>query len=189
VGRQVRGMLFVDYVRMLRAQRDRAWTVFFPSEDLRFFEEKIDVNGWYPMATFERLGIVVLHLIAKNEFHLVREWGRQSVKNIAQNVDQLVVPDDPRESLMRFQVFRRTFFDFEALSVLQVSDGAAQLQISYGMSSAAEQAASIQTMGFCEGLIDLARGRSIKAGFSERSWEGDPHTVLNLSWEHPATSA
>jgi hypothetical protein len=189
MGRQVRGMLFVDYVRMLRAQPDRAWTVFFPSEDLRFLEAKIDANGWYPMATFERLGIVVLHVIAKNEFSLVREWGRASVASIAQNVDQLVVAGDPRESLMRFQVFRRTFFDFEALSVLQVSDGAAQLQISYGMSSAAEQAAAIQTMGFFEGLIDLARGRSIKAGFSERSWEGDPHTVLNLSWEHPATSA
>jgi len=185
MGRQVRGMLFVDYVRMLRAHHDRGWTVFFPSEDLRFFEEKIDPSGWYPMATFERLGIIVLHLVAKNEFSLVRQWGRQSVASIAQNVDQLVVARDPRESLMRFQVFRRTFFDFEPLSVLQVSDGAAQLQIAYGMSSAAEQAAAIQTMGFVEGLIDLARGKGIKASFSERSWEGDSRTVLNVSWEYP----
>jgi len=186
MGRQVRGMLFVDYVRMLRAQSQRDWNALFPPDDVRFFEQKIDPAGWYPMETFERLGIVVLHFVAKNEFSNVRQWGRASVASIAQNVDQLVVPGDPRESLMRFQVFRRTFFDFEALSVLQVSDGAAQLQIAYGMSSAAEQAAAVQTMGFFEGLIELARGRNVKAAFAERSWEDDPQTVLNLSWEQPA---
>lgn len=179
-------MLFVDYVRMLRAQPDRGWTAFFPPDDVQFFEQKIDPYGWYPMETFERLGAIVLHVVAKNEFARVRQWGRASVASVAASVDQLVVPGDPRESLMRFQVFRRQFFDFEALSVLQVSDGAAQLKISYGMSSGAEQAAAIQTMGFFEGLIDLAKGTSVKAGFTERSWEGDPQTVLSLTWDEPS---
>lgn len=186
--RKVRGILFVDYVRMLRAHRDRRWTAWSQAEDLEFLEKKLDPMGWYPMATFERLGLAVLHTIAANDFALVRRWGRESVDAVVSAADQLVVPGDPRESLMRFQVYRRTFFDFEALSVLQVCDGSAQLQISYGMSSGAEQAAAIQTLGFFEGLVAKAGGTDVTGVFSERSWEGDAHTVVSLAWTHAVPS-
>lgn len=182
--RRVRGVLFVDYVRMLRAHGDRRWTAWSHADDLEFLERKLDPAGWYPMPTFERLGLAVLNTVAGNDFALVRRWGRESVEAVVSAADQLLVSGDPRESLMRFQVYRRTFFDFEALSVLQVCDGSAQLQVSYGMSSSAEQAAALQTLGFFEGLIAKAGGVEVTGAFTERSWEGDPRTVLSLGWKH-----
>jgi hypothetical protein len=56
------------------------------------------------------------------------------------------------------------------------------------MSSLAEEAASFQTMGFFEGLVELAGGREVQASFPERSWAGDARTVLRLAWKPPNAS-
>ena len=80
-------------------------------------------------------------------------------------------------------------FDFEALTILQLSDGVADLQIQYGMSPLAEEAASVQTMGFFEGLVELADGTAISSAFAESSWRGDPRTLLTVSWETARTNA
>jgi hypothetical protein len=179
---RVKGVLFVDYVRMLRAHRDRSWNQYLAPEDAPYLELIVDPAGWYPMATFERLGLAILHTIAEGDLALVREWGRASVAHVAGTVEHVVVPEDPRESLMRFFVLRRSFFDFEALSMLEVSDRSATVQIQYGMSPLAEEAAAVQTSGFFEGLVELADGVGIQAYLTERSWHGHPRTVLSLSW-------
>ena len=180
---RVKGVLFVDYVRMLRAHRDLSWNDYLEPEDTPYLERPLDPVAWYPMATFERLGLAILHTIAEGDLGLVRQWGRASVADVAGTVEDVVVPEDPRESLMRFFVLRRSFFDFEALSMLEVTDGTATLQIQYGMSPLAEQAAAVQTLGFFEGLVELADGMALQASLTERSWHGAPRTVLSLSWQ------
>lgn len=182
MARNVKGVLFVDYVRMLRAHRDESWTEHLEPADLAFVDQHIDPDAWYPMEVFERLGIAILKTLAGKDLELVRRWGRLTAAYVAGTVDGLVVPHDPRESLMRFQVYRRSFFDFDSLQVLEIDDGSADLQIAYGMSAVAEEAAAFQTMGFFEGLIELADGSAIQPSFLERSWAGDSRTVLRLAW-------
>jgi hypothetical protein len=185
MARNVKGVLFVDYVRMLRAYRDRSWVPYLRDGDLPLVEQHIEAEGWYPMEVFERLGIAILKTVADEDLDLVRRWGHLTAAYIAGTVEGLVAPGDPRESLMRFQVYRRSFFDFESLGMLQIDDGSADLWIGYGMSSLAEEAASLQTMGFFEGLIELAGGREVHASFLERIWAGDPRSVIRLAWEPP----
>jgi hypothetical protein len=182
MARNVKGVLFVDYVRMLRAHRDESWAQYLDPGDLAFVERHIVPDGWYPMDVFERLGIAILKTVARGDLELVCRWGRLTAAYVAGTVDGLLVPGDSRESLMRFQVYRRSFFDFDSLQVLQIDDGMVDLEIAYGMSDVAEEAASYQTMGFFEGLIELADGASIQASFLERRWAGDPRTVLRLVW-------
>jgi hypothetical protein len=186
MGRQVRGVLFADYVRMLRAHRDKSWEESLSAEDLALIEQRIDPAGWYPMETFERLGLAILKIVAHGKMNLVEQWGSASAGHVAKSAESLVVPGDPRESLMRFQVFRRTFFDFEALSVLQLNDASAELQIGYGMSEVAEEAASVQTAGFFKGLVELAGATAPRAFFTAKAWKGDPHTVLQVVWTSPS---
>jgi hypothetical protein len=132
---------------------------------------------------FERFGIAIFKTVAGEDLDLVRRFGRLTAAHVAGTVEGIVVAHDPRESLMRFQVYRRSFFDFNSLQVLQIDDGLAELEIAYGMSPIAEEAAAHQTMGFFEGFIELADGVSIEASFLERSWAGDNLTVLRLTWE------
>ena len=182
----VKGVLFADYVRMLRAHRGRALQEFLGPDELACLDEEIDPQRWYRMEVFERLGLAIFQAIAEGDLGLVRDWGRASVARLVGAHEQVIVPRDPRESLMRFFVLRRSFFDYEALSMLQLTDESASIGVEYGMSPLAERAAAVQTMGFFEGLIGLAGGRDVHAEFVETSWRGDRQTIVGFSWQPPA---
>jgi hypothetical protein len=87
---------------------------------------------------------------------------------------------------MRFRVLRATFFDFDALLVSTLVDDHAHIVIHYYMGSMAEEAASYQTMGFFERLLELAGARDVHAKFAKRSWMNDDETVLEIVWKPPS---
>jgi len=183
--RRVKGILFLDYVRMLRARKGFDWSRRVAPEDLPYLRGQVEPNEWYPMATFERLGNLILSEIAGNNLDAVRMWGRLSVDQLRMEYPMLVEPNDPVETLNRFRVLRATFFDFQALEVPLLTEEQAQVVIAYGMGPVAEEAASYQTMGFFERLLELSGVDNIFAGFSSRSWAGAARTVLDLEWRMP----
>jgi hypothetical protein len=185
--RQVKGSLFVDYVRMLRGHKGVDWTAHLPPEDIAFLQARIDPGGWYPMDSFERLGNVILRFVARGDLQAVRMWGRFSVDALRFANPALLAAGDPIETVNRFRVLRATFFDFEALDVLMLHDDEAQIAVRYHMGDMAEEAASMQTLGFFERLLELAGARDIEATFTARSWAGAPRTVLALHWRMPGS--
>jgi hypothetical protein len=180
---RVKGVLFADYVRMLRAHDGRAWRELLEPEDLAFLDQTIDRDAWYAMESFERLGVAIFKVIAEGDLDRVRDWGRASVRGVVGTHEQVLAPGDPRESLMRLFVLRRSLFDFEALSMRQLCDASASIGVEYGMQPLAEQAAAVQTMGFFEGLIALADGADVHGEFLETTWRGDRQTIIGLSWQ------
>jgi len=180
--RHVKGVLFRDYVRMLRAHPNQDWSRWLSATDTGFLQQTVEVEAWYPMDTFERMGLAILDRVADGRLELVKQWGRTSVAHLSAALEQLVVPGDPRDSIMRLQAYRRSLFDFEALAVPELSDGLADLHIAYGMSPLAEEAAATQTLGFFEGLVELADGVEIEGAFLERSWAGDARTRARMTW-------
>ena len=74
-------------------------------------------DAWYPMETFERMGLAILTDLAQGDLGTVRIFGRLSIDWLCQTYGNLVAPGDPRDTLMRFQVLRRGFFDYPALEI------------------------------------------------------------------------
>ena len=183
--RHVRGILFVDYVRMLRSQKHVDWSQHLAPEDLAYLSARIEADAWYPMATFERMGNQILRTVANNEMFPVRLWGRYSAAKLHDAHPSLLAPNDPIETLNRFRVMRETFFDFDALGVPMLLDDEAHIVVRYYMGMPAEEAASYQTMGFFEGLLDLAGAKDIDASFRERSWANALRTLIVIRWRSP----
>lgn len=180
--RQVKGVLFLDYVRMLKAHKGVEWSSILPASDVRYLEQQIDITAWYPMESFERMGNAILRFVAGGQLQPVQIWGRFSAAQMRATSPMLLAANDPVETLHRFKVMRETFFDFSALDLLMVHEGEAQIAIRYHMGMPAEEAAAVQTMGFFEGLLDLAGAKHIQAKFREKSWDGDARTVLDIRW-------
>jgi hypothetical protein len=180
--RNVKGILFSDYVRMVRSHKGVDWTKHLEREDFFYLRTQIEPLEWYPMETFERLGNGILKEVAAGEVEAVRMWGRLSVDQLREAAPNLVAEGDPIETMMRFRVQRATYFDFEALEIPTLVDDHAHVLIHYYMGPMAEEAASYQTMGFFERLLELAGASSIEAKFRERSWRHDERTLLELSW-------
>ena len=63
----VKGVLFADYVRMLRANRGRSGNEFLEPEDLPFLHRTIALDEWCPMDSFERLGLAIFQGIAEGD--------------------------------------------------------------------------------------------------------------------------
>ena len=167
---------------MMRGRKDIDWSMFVPREDLFYLRSKIEPDEWYPMETFERFGNAILTEIASGSLDAVRMWGSMSVDALAAANPMLLAPDDPVDTLMRFRVQRATYFDFEALEVPTLAPGHAEVVIHYYMGPLAEEAASYQTMGFFERLIELAGGTEIVARFGSTSWTRGTRTLLKLDW-------
>jgi hypothetical protein len=184
-GRRVKGVLFVDYVRMLRAYKGVDWKERLPPEDLPYLQRRIDPAAWYPMATFERLGNQILRFVARGDLVAVRMWGRLSVDQLRADQPALVADGDPMETVNRFRVLRSTYFDFDALDVRMLHHEEALLAIRYHMGMPAEEAASWQTLGFFERLVELSGATTVHARFLERSWAGDSRTLLAVDWRMP----
>lgn len=183
--RQVRGVLFVDYVRMLRSQKRIDWAEHLAAEDLPYLRMQIDQAAWYPMAAFERMGSAILTTVTRGELFPVQLWGRYSAAQLRTANPMLLEPDDPPETLARFRVLRETFFNFDALEVPLLHHDEANIVVRYYMGMPAEQAAAYQTMGFFEGLLELAGAKDVRAEFQGKSWAGDPRTMLVIRWKPP----
>ena len=183
--RRVRGVLFVDYVRMLRSQKAVDWSKYLAPDDLPYLQTHIDPGRWYPMATFERMGNAILETVTRGELFPVQLWGRYSAAQLRAANPMLLAPNDPPETLSRFRVLRQTFFDFDALEVPLLHDNEAHIIVRYHMGMAAEEAAAYQTLGFFEGLLELAGATEVRAAFLDKSWEGDPRTLLVIKWKPP----
>jgi hypothetical protein len=167
---------------MVRSRKDVDWSRHLEPADLGYVISRVDVDDWYPMASFERLGNAILKEVAGGEVEGARFWGRASVHHLNLLNSQLVVDGDPLETLMRFRVLRSTYFDFDALHVREATVGHARIEIQYFMGPMAEEAASWQTLGFFEQLLALAGAEGVEARWVERSWAGDDRTVLTLDW-------
>lgn len=163
MNRHVRGVLFVDYVKMLRRERavERAARYLQP-EDARFLTERLELDGWYPMATFERLGLAILHEIVGLETDAIRLWGRGQIATLLTFLPDLAAAGDPRDAVIRLQNFMLSLFTFPALTVESVDDESASIAVSYGMSPEAELAATWQTIGFFEELVHSSGGQRVQ---------------------------
>jgi hypothetical protein len=170
---------------MIRRSKNVDWERALPPGDVIYLRKRIDADGWYPMATFERLGVAILSHIEGTTLDAVRLWGAFSAAQYVREHPQLIARGDPAETLMRLKVLRATLFDFPAFDIQLLEERQAHIVVDYRMGPVAEEAACHQTMGFCEGVLSLAGVRSISASFLERSWAGDPRTVIALKWSAP----
>jgi hypothetical protein len=171
---------------MIRRRKDVDWLRALRVEDLALVQQRIVLDAWYPMSSFERLGLAILENFGGAGFEAVRLWGNFSAQQFAHDHANVVAANDPVETLMRLKVQRATLFDFPAFDIPTLIDGHALVTMTYGMGPIAEEAACHQTLGFCEGVLALAGAREIKGALGELSWLGAPHTALLLDWQPPS---
>ena len=164
------------------------WRELVGLDDRALLETRVELDGWYPMDAFERLGLVVLKHVVAGETDAIRLWGRSQVQTALLALPELASPNDPRDSVMRFQNYLASLFDFQVVSVLSVDDEASLLHLDYGMNPTSEECATWQTIGFFEELLTASGAHHVVSTLQSRQWAGEPKTLVALSWISAAMS-
>src|SRR5262245_9873230 len=118
---------------MIRGRKDVDFGKYLDAEDLAMLRGRIDPWAWYPMETFERMGLASRNGIGLGQLPGVRMWGRSQVQSSRREFPDLVVDGKPEETMMRFRVLATSFFDYAAIEVPQIDDESAIVSIQYGM--------------------------------------------------------
>lgn len=167
---------------MIRSAKQVSWEEHLQPQDMELLSQRIDANSWYPMESYERMGLAILDRIANGDLGAAREWGRRTIDELHEMEPALFATRDPRETFMRFQVLRKTLFNFPAAEVITIRDGRAVLEIRYGMSARAEEAACWQSLGFLERLMEVSGASAVEVAFESRSWDGASSTRVVVTW-------
>jgi len=185
MAKQVKGTLFVDYVRMVKSRKDVDWSKYLNEQDMKILDElgRVLPSSWYPFDTFERMGIGAFHEIGGGDLEAIRRWGQVSTDQLVKVYKGLVQPGDPIGSAEKFNVFRAGFFSFPGVELeLFPDDNKIKLYVFFSQNEQAAEAQAFQAFGAIERLIDLAGARDIKHTFVARIWDGAPKTILEITW-------
>ena len=179
----IKGILFLDYVKMIRARKNIDWKKYLSEKDLIFVNENIDINGWYPISAFENLGEAVFEEVGGGDVNKVRGWGKVTISELTKTHGDLINKEDPRESIFRFHVLRESLFDYSAIEILTLLGNRVKLEIDYELKEKAEMSLAYQTLGFTERLLELSGVENISHEFMQKKWEGADSTILRVNWD------
>jgi hypothetical protein len=180
----VKGTLFREYVQMIRNNKNLDWSKHLTPEELVYINQLILSSQWYPMPTYQRMGAAIFKEIAKGKTEAALLWGKISMETMASLYkDTLVVKDSPLQTLEKFKIINRHFFDFEGFEITIRNLNHVSIKISREFGTLAAEAYSHQMLGSFQRLVELAGAREAKAEFTAKMWESAPNTVIDLEWK------
>jgi len=168
-----------------QAAKNVDWAEVLPADDLIYLRTKIDNDGWYPMAAFERMGVAILKHLDGATLDAVRLWDG-SREQLCRETSELVKQNSPEESLMRLKCSGAPLrFSSVRLTHAHRRSRLCSRYVPHG--AIAEEAACYQTLGFCEGVLSLAALATSEVTLSSGN-DRRARTLLDLRWDAPVPS-
>jgi len=182
--KKVKGSILLDYIRMVKGNKDKDWDKYLTPEDWEIVNGRVLPSVWYSFETFQRCGLAAFHLLADGNIDIVRAWGRISMEQFTKGVYKSVIADpDPMKALDRFVRLRIQFFDFAELELEKVGEKHAKIRVAAVRDEEGNEPYCAQLMGGFERLVELAGGANPKITIESKQWEGAPGTEFNITWE------
>ena len=96
---EVKGTLILDFVRIVRANKDRDWKKWLSPEDLEIANGRIFPAAWYPYRSFVNIAFAVFKEIGGGDPDVAREFGKFSISGLLSVYKGSLVGNSPVETL------------------------------------------------------------------------------------------
>jgi len=188
---KVKGSVLLDYVRFIRATKDKNWDKYLKKEDWDLLKSRILPAVWYPYEHFFRLGEAVFKEIAGENLEVARQFGRLNAetlfKGTYKGIMESVVSSGAgiMRFLERYAAMTPGLFNFSKISVEKVNERHAKLHITGELKpeEMLSDAYFAQLSGTVERVVELCGGKNPKVALTAKEWEGAPDTELDIGWE------
>jgi len=108
---RVKGTLLVDYIRIIRLNKDKDWGDYLKPEDWEIINGKILASNWYPLESYRRIALAAFMVLAQGKPELARAYGRSNIKTLMEVYGSMAEPGDPAAGAEKFARITGTFFD------------------------------------------------------------------------------
>ncbi len=178
----VKGTILVDFVKTIKADKSGGYERFLTDDDREIVDSRILSSRWYPYDTFKRCFAAAVENLAGNNMDSVRQWGRLYGETIIKSVYKgLIREGEPLDALSKYRTHVRNLFDEGDIEVQKPSEGKAEMVFT-NFDPDFEPLYHIMR-GWVERSLELCGAKNISSEFVQKSWEGDPQTVISLTWE------
>ncbi len=106
---EVKGTLILDYVKFVRANKDKHWDKWLTPQDWDVVNSLVLASKWYPFETWQRLGAAVFNEVAGKNLSLIQAYGPVVMGNLLKTYKNVLVEGDPLASIDKFESLRRNF--------------------------------------------------------------------------------
>jgi hypothetical protein len=181
--KKVKGTMLMDYVRLIRANKDKDWNNYIKKEDWDIINSKILMTKWYPLEVYQRCGMAAFKILGRGNLEIARFNGKISGKIMFENIYTMITSDkDTMKGINRFVTIHGSLFNFSTLSFEQVGAKHARIYHNYDPNDPADKPFCHQLMGVFDILIDMTGGRNSRIELNSKQWEGAPATVFDITW-------
>lgn len=106
---QIKGTMAIDFVRIVRANRDKNWEKWLTPADLEIVNGKVLPSNWYPYDFFRRIAFAVFKEIAGGNLLTAQQFGRFQMRGLLAIYKNVLRPGDPGASVKTLAALYRTF--------------------------------------------------------------------------------
>jgi hypothetical protein len=181
--RSVKGSVLVDYVRMIRANPDLPWTKYLTPEDMEVVKQMILPASWYDIEFFQRVGLAVFKLVAKENYALLRAYGGSRADKLNLDHPGMVSKGDPRSTLEKYIRIQRSFYSFDAFKIEEKGPCRILVHIYSTPEEVGIPVYIEQIRGMVERLLDLSGQLNVKIDVTTSEEQNMVRSTMEVSWQ------
>ena len=187
---RVKGSIFLNYVRIIRANKERDWGKYLTDADLKLVFSEIMAHRWHPLDAYERIGYAIFQELAQGKMEIAWQWGRFAGEDIGKRYyHYLTRADDPLKCIEWTKLFVQQGYqfdqpDFQALKFETLGPNQVKILIQYDHPSKAFAPYVYQVAGTYERLVEINGGKEVKVDIVKKNIEGsNPCAEILVSWK------
>lgn len=183
--RKVKGSVLLDMVKVVRAVKDAPWDDYLTDGDREIVNSMVIPTAWYPIESYQRIGLAVFDLVAKGDESTLEQFGKSAMKDLFHgSYRPFLDKGNPLEALGKFLDLRKSLFNFSRMEITATGENSARVTISeFGDFERGLDLFEILLDVHLRQLIELNGGKNVTSD-KKRRGEGDDLVMeIDLAWE------
>ena len=180
---RIRGTFLKDYVKIVRATRDKDWESFLTEEDWKIIDSMILPTELYPAETMGRISQGIFELLTGKSLAFIREFGRSSAPKFFDDVKKFLLKDDIPAALNAWRLIADRYVDEMAVTIEEITSN--YVLVSYFPVDGApsfEHYREVQA-GNLEWLIQANGGNQPAAEFIDQERNDRLACIIKVTWK------
>jgi hypothetical protein len=180
-GRFIKGSVLVDYVKLMHANPDLPWSEYLSPDDLAQLSQLLLPASWYPIELFDHLGLAVFRLVSKENWEVVKAYGRFLADKMNSESPGLVSRGRPADTLKKYRAILERLYSYPIVEFAEVGPGRARAEFKHQPEDVAVRQLLEVTTATIARLVELSEGREITVQVDYQ--EGRDANALEITWQ------